>query len=40
MNKPHVTEGIYSSLVDAEKRVEELSKVLPHEVTITGITID
>lgn len=34
---PHVTEGIYRLLEDAERRRDEILKLLPYKVTITGV---
>ncbi len=40
MMKPHVTAKICWSQEEADKVCDDINKLLPHKVTVTGVTID
>ncbi len=40
MRVPHVTVGIYDSEEEAQLRAVEVNKLLPHQITVVGVTID
>jgi len=40
MHDPHVTVGIHSSVENAQQQVDQVNRLLPITVTVTGVAID